>query len=58
VSEKVRVPHKSLASKLYDKDERMEFVYQATADFDALLRKKPTEVKHSIECIFLGHAIR
>jgi hypothetical protein len=53
-----RILNKSLASKLYDKDQRMEFVYQATADFDALLRKKPTEVKHSIECIFLGHAIR
>jgi hypothetical protein len=49
---------KSLAVKLYDQNDRMKFVHQAVDAFDKLVRKKPAEVRHSMECIYLGHAIK
>jgi hypothetical protein len=49
---------KSLAAKLYDQNDRMKFVYQAVEAFGKLVRKKPAELKHSIECIYRGHAIK
>jgi len=49
---------RSLAVKLYDKDDRMEFVYRAAESFDKLVRKRPSDIKRSMREIFSGRGIR
>lgn len=49
---------RSLAVKLWDKDERMEFVLRAAKDFDRLLHTQRNLVAQSIKSIYYGRGVQ